>query len=99
MRYRESGSRQAPSKTVSRFVAGTQSLEERLPGYAHHDRPSQGAQRIEVSQEGEVVVQILPESDARIQRNRLGRDPLGDRLSHTKRSEERRVGKECRSRW
>src|SRR2546422_7831835 len=84
---REGGSREAPGEAFARFLAPAQSLEERLPRHAHHNRPSQGSEDIEMPQQVEVVVQILSETDAGVHRDRFRRDPSFYRLSHTIRQE------------
>jgi len=66
---RECCGRNAPGKSIDCFVARAQPLQEGLPGYSHNDGLSQQRQGVKMTQEGEVVVQVLAESDAWIDRD------------------------------
>ena len=76
----ENGSSEARGR-APRFRLGiTQDLAERaLAGDADENRAAKCRQLVEPAQELEVVLDRLPEADARIEADRLFTDPLGDR--------------------
>ena len=53
----------------------------------------------EISKDDEIMKDNLNLEEGKIEKIKILREQLKDELQHITRSEERRVGKECRSRW